>query len=214
MAGVAVSTVLLDIDGTLLDTREFILAAFEHTLAGAGLARPGRVDLAKLVGPPLESIYAVLAGDARAACLVEEHRSFQERNLALAVPFDGAAETLHHLRDRGLRLGAVTSRSRRTSLASLEAAGLLPLLGAVISAEDAPALKPDARHLRAALDALGAPDRGVAMVGDTPADIAGGRNIAALTVAALYGFHGAAVLEAEPDRTIGDIRELPGVLGL
>jgi pyrophosphatase PpaX len=214
MAGVTVSTVLLDVDGTLLDTREFILAAFEHTLACAGLPLPGRVDLAMLVGPPLESIYAGLAGDARAPALVEEHRSFQERNLALAGPFAGAAATLEALRSRGLRLGAVTSRSRRTSLASLDAAGLLPLLGVVVSAEDAVALKPDPRHLQAALDALGADGVGVAMVGDTPADIAGGRNIGALTVAALYGFHGAAVLDAKPDRTIGDIRELPGALGL
>jgi phosphoglycolate phosphatase len=84
----------------------------------------------------------------------------------------------------------------------------------VVSAEDAVALKPDPRHLRAALDALGAPPADVAMVGDTPADIAGGRNIDALTVAAIYGFHGPAVLEAAPDRTIDDIRDLPGVLGL
>jgi HAD superfamily hydrolase (TIGR01509 family) len=206
MAGVTVSTVLLDVDGTLLDTREFIFAAFEHTLRAFELPARSRDELARLVGPPLEAIYRDIGGG--------NEPDFQVANLHLAVAFAGAAETLVYLRDRGVRLAAVTSRSRRTSVASLEQTGLLQLLEAVVSAEDAEALKPDPRHLRAALEALAVDGNGVAMVGDTPADIAGGRNIGAFTVAALYGFHGPAVLDSHPDAGIEDIRDLPRALGL
>jgi HAD superfamily hydrolase (TIGR01509 family) len=207
------ATVLFDVDGTLVDSREFVFAAFEHTLGAFGLAVPARERLARLVGPPLEAIYADLAGAERAAGMAGEHRRFQSRHLELVVPFEGA-DTLAVLRERGLRVAAVTSRSRITSVASLARAGLDGLLDAIVSAEDTVALKPDPRHLQAALDALGADRRGVAMVGDSPADIEGGRSIGAHTVAALYGFHGSAILESKPDRAIEDIRALPEALDL
>jgi pyrophosphatase PpaX len=214
MAGVTISTVLLDIDGTLLDTHELVLAAFEHALRTFDLPIPSRAELSKLSGPPLEAIYAQIAGTERSEGLSLAHRDFQAANLHLAVAYAGAADTLACLRDRGIRLAAVTSRSRRTSIVTLERTGLHSLLEAVISPEDAVALKPDPRHLKAALDALGVDGDGVAMVGDTPADIEGGRNLGAFTVAAFYGFHGSAVAESKPDATIADIRELPEVLGL
>jgi phosphoglycolate phosphatase-like HAD superfamily hydrolase len=135
------------------------------------------------------------------------------RNVDLAVPFDGALDTLRALAERGLRLAAVTSRSRVTSVDSLRHCGLLDALEVVISAEDAEALKPDPRHLQAALSAMGVGCEGAVMVGDTPADIQGGRNLGVHTVAALYGFHGAAVESAQPDDTIDDIRELVELLG-
>jgi phosphoglycolate phosphatase-like HAD superfamily hydrolase len=52
----------------------------------------------------------------------------------------------------------------------------------------------------------------VAMVGDTPVDIEGGRALGAFTVAALYGFLGPAVAESSPDATMDDISDLPGLL--
>jgi pyrophosphatase PpaX len=206
--------VLLDVDGTLLDTREFVLAGFEHAFRALCLPCPPRETLAARVGPPLPAIYAALADPEHAAVLTEEHRAFQKQSLPLVAAFPGAAETLRWLRARGVRLAAVASRSRVTSVDSLWHVGLLGLLEAVVSAEDAEAQKPDPRHLRAALAALGCGECRVAMVGDTPADILGGRSIGALTVAALYGFHGDTVLAAAPDRAIRDIRELPFALGL
>lgn len=212
--GTELRTVLLDVDGTLLDTQEFVFAGFEHAFAAFSLPCPPRDVLAASVGPPLPAIYAKLASADLAGDLTRAHREFQVRSLDLVAVYPGARETLAGLRERGLRLAAVTSRSRMTSVESLRRTGLLDLLGAVISAEDAAALKPDPRHLRAALAALGGDEQGVAMVGDTPADILGGRSIGACTVAALYGFHGEAVLAAEPDAAIHEIRELPGALGL
>jgi HAD superfamily hydrolase (TIGR01549 family) len=211
---VEASTILLDVDGTLLDTREFVFAGFEHALRTLEAPVPSRAELAASVGPPLEAIYAQWVGAEHAVALAREHRAFQVRSMHLVVAYEGALETLSSLRVRGLRLAAVTSRSRSTSVASLDRVGMLGALEAVISAEDAVALKPDPRHLQAALDSLGVGAQGVVMVGDTSADIDGGRNIGALTVAALYGFHGEAVLAANPDRTIRDIRELPRAIGM
>jgi len=205
-------TILLDVDGTLMDTREFVFRGFEHALSLSGGPIPTRAELAARIGPPLEEIYADLVGLERADEMVRSHRAFQAANLGLSRAYPGAADALERLRSAGFRLAAVTSRSRLTSVDSLERCELLPLLEVVISAEDAVALKPDPRHLEAALRALGTTSGGVAMVGDTPADIEGGRNIGATTIGALYGFHGAELLACKPDRCIDDVRELPDAI--
>lgn len=206
-------TVLLDVDGTLLDTREFIFGAYEHALDAAGLPNPGREWLAHQVGRLLEAVYAELA-PGRVPELVELHRSFQVANLGLATPFPGALEVLAGLRERGFALAAVTSRSRRTSVATLELHGMDALFDAIISAEDAVAVKPDPAPLRAALERLERTPAGAVMVGDSVHDGGAAHALGIPFVAATYGFPGEAVLAANPAATIADIRELPGVLAL
>ncbi len=207
--------VLFDIDGTLLDTREFVLASFEFAFVSLGFAPPTREMLVPQIGRRLEDIYADFAGGEFADDLTEIHRSFQTANLNLAVAYEGVPETLASLDAEGVRMAAITSRSRRTSIHSLDRAGIGRFFDTVISAEDTPALKPDPAPLLAALEALGlTPDAGVAMVGDTAHDIQAGRAIGALTIAAAYGFHGDTVHEATPDVLINDIAELPAALGL
>jgi len=83
-----------------------------------------------------------------------------------------------------------------------------------VSAEDAPALKPDPAPLARAYELLGFPDGVVVMVGDAHQDIEAGRAFDANTVGAMYGFHGKALLEASPDYVIGAITELPAVLAI
>ncbi|MEO9254209.1 MAG: HAD-IA family hydrolase, partial [Tepidiformaceae bacterium] len=158
-----------------------------------------------------EDIYAWMSvPDVRP--LVETHRAFQADNLALSVSFEGSAAALEALRDAGLKLAAVTSRSRRTSLLTLERAGLASYFDAIVSAEDGGGLKPDPAPLRHALALLGRDTAGAAMVGDSPHDIAAGKALGLLTVGAIYGFHQSSVVDAQPDRIIAHISELPAAL--
>ncbi|MCZ2108614.1 MAG: HAD-IA family hydrolase [Dehalococcoidia bacterium] len=206
-------TVLFDIDGTLLDTREFILAAMEHALRGHGLPVLAREELARQVGRPLEAIYSDFGARPDAApALVEAHRTFQAENLHLAAAFPGASETLGRLVRAGLKLGAVTSRSRRTSIRTMELAGLAPFFDVIVSPEDAAGLKPDPAPLLFALGRLGESHEYAAMVGDTRHDIEAGKALRMLTVGATYGFAGEAIRESGPDVVIGDIRDLAGVI--
>ena len=204
-------TVLLDVDGTLLDTREFIFAAYEHALGLHGFEVPQRDLLATWVGSPLEDNYALHAHSNAVETLVDAHRAFQRDNLHLSMPFPGTVATLAELKRRGIVLGAVTSRSRRTSIATLELAGIADYFDVVVSAEDAPALKPDPAPLRHALMVVGRDTVGAAMVGDTVHDIAAGRALGIATVGVSYGF-GTGLEAAAPDRVIAAIEELPGAL--
>ena len=131
-----IGSVLFDVDGTLLDTTEFIFSAYEHALSALELPVPTRAQLTVTIGTPLEEIYRGLAG-TRADEGIELHRAFQSERVGAVPAFPGTSEVLVKLSAAGIALAAVTSRSKRTSVRTLEAAGLDSLLGAVVSAEDA-----------------------------------------------------------------------------
>jgi pyrophosphatase PpaX len=200
--------VLFDVDGTLLDTTEFIYGGFDHTLVAHGHARAERAGYARVMGKPLEECYAELAPGCDPALLVETHRTWQAGNLHLSIPYPGAAAILATLREAGLRLAAITSRSRRTSVHTLEQAGLAGYLDLILSFEDVSAIKPDPAPLLLALDRLGVPPAAALMVGDTDADILAGRAAGVRTVGVTYGFHGADILAHTPDVTIDTLGDL------
>lgn len=207
-----IQAVLFDVDGTLLDTTEFIYGGFDHTLAAHGHTPVERARYARVMGKPLDVCYVELAPDGDPALLCETHRTWQAGNLHLSVAYPEADAVLRTLRDAGLRLAAITSRSRRTSVHTLELAGLTGYLDLVLSAEDATAIKPDPAPLRLALERLGVAPAAAVMVGDTDADILAGRAAGTRTVGVTYGFHGEAIHDAHPDATIDRLADLPAML--
>lgn len=76
-----IKAVLFDVDGTLLDTSEFILQSFENTISTHKLAPIPRATLLTFIGPPLTETYGKLAPNLDTSMLIETHRSFQEKNL-------------------------------------------------------------------------------------------------------------------------------------
>lgn len=204
--------VLLDVDGTLLDTTEFIYQGFEYALTTHGYAVRDRVALALVMGKPLADCYTALAPGCDADLLCETHRTWQQGNLHLSIPFPDAEPVLRALQAAGLRLAAITSRSRRTSVHTIEQAGLAGYLDLILSAEDVTRVKPDPDGLLRALTYLGVPPADAVMVGDTDADIVAGRAAGVCTVGVSYGFHGAAMSGHAPDAIIDSLTELPPLL--
>lgn len=200
--------VLFDVDGTLLDTTEFIYGGFDHTLAAHGHAAVQRPRYAAVMGKPLDVCYTELAPGCDPVLLCETHRTWQADNLHLSTPYPETIRVLRALRDAGLRLAAITSRSRRTSVHTIERAGLAEYLDLILSAEDVTAIKPDPAPLLFALERLDVPPAAAMMVGDTDADILAGRAAGVYTVGATYGFHGTEILAHAPDATIDTLADL------
>lgn len=204
---------LFDVDGTLLDSADFVLGAVEYTLRQHHLTPPPRSELARYMGPALAETYRRLAPHLDAAQLCAMHRAWQQQRVAQQPvrAFPHAAEVLTQLRAAGVRCAAVTARSRVSSLGTIESAGLGGLLELVTSLEDAPRAKPHPDALLLTLSRLGVAACDAVMVGDTAADIAAGRAAGMVTVGVLYGFFGAALAEYHPDYLIADLRELVAV---
>jgi len=206
-----IKTILFDIDGTILDTTEFILQASEHSLAANGYPARTRAEIAAHVGESFDDFYGALAQTRlreNLDSLQKAHRDFQKANFNLSKLYPAARETLEELSRRGYKLGAVTSRSKITSLQTLSEAGVSHLFAAVISAEDAADIKPSPVPLLKALDDLGGRPEEAAMVGDSHLDIAAGKAAGLKTVRATYGFHSNSLHEPEPDYFVDDIGAL------
>jgi pyrophosphatase PpaX len=206
-----IRTILFDIDGTLLDTREFILQAFEHALSTYGFPHLRRADFAHRVGSKgLIGIYRDLTGLEDVGHFAEAHRAFQGEHLDLAHPFGETHATLETLASRGFIIAAVTTRSSVNAGATLKGAGIDGYFSALITADDVTNLKPHPEPLLKALGIIGKTAQDAVMVGDTDADIQAGKNAGAFTIGATYGFQDAARLRAEnPDALIDDIGHLP-----
>lgn len=204
-----ITALLFDIDGTILDTREFIIKATEHALSTLGYAVPDRKIIASNVGKPFPDFYYSLSGSKKDIDkLIETHRDFQYKNYNLVVPFPGAVETLRKLKERGYNLCAITTRSKKTAHQTLINSGIYEIFDIIICGEDAKELKPNPAPLFRALELIkGNPESSI-MIGDSHLDIEAGKNAGTKTIRAIYGFHADNLKNPEPDFYINDINEL------
>lgn len=181
--------VVFDIDGTLLDTREYIIQGFEHTLRTHGLPPRPRAEIASHIGKRLDECYDCLAPGAPFTRLKAVHDAFQEENLALVCQFEAATETLATLREAGHKLALWTGRAhgvRETLDVAAVDTGLFEL---IVDPLAVPEGKPHPAGLQHIMTAVGAAPHDVVMVGDAAVDIiAGKRAGVGLTVGLTHGF--------------------------
>jgi pyrophosphatase PpaX len=205
-----IEAVLFDVDGTLLDTREFIYQAYRHTLQSHGLPVRSLDEIAVIMstGKSLQESYRYFSPTYDIGKLCETHRTFQAENLSLSVPFPNTHKTLKELKDAGVKTAAITTRSKRTSIKTLATSGLADYFDVILSGEDVERPKPHPEALLKVLKQLEIQPEKAVMVGDTEADILAGKSAGTKTIGVSYGFHGFKIAEVNPDFIIDDIADL------
>jgi HAD superfamily hydrolase (TIGR01549 family) len=173
--GRALHTVLLDIDGTLIDSNDAHARAWVDALAAHGYVVPF-AQIRPLIGMGGDKLTPKLTGldpESGEATRIGETRSeiFRERELPALRATPGARELLEHLRSLGLELVVATSAREDEVEALLEQTGVADLIEAASSADDAERSKPDPDIVQAALHAVGRPASHSLMIGDTPYDV-------------------------------------------
>jgi HAD superfamily hydrolase (TIGR01509 family) len=167
--------VLLDIDGTLLDSNDAHAQAWSDALREAGY-EIGSETVRPLVGMGSDKLLPRLTGlDAEQGDgkkLVDRRSEiFMKEYLPAVRPFPGARDLLDRMRADGLRLVVATSASDE------ELDGLLRALGAewlhekATSSSDAERSKPDPDIVHVAIGKANANPRDCVMIGDTPYDV-------------------------------------------
>ncbi len=203
-----IQAVLFDVDGTLIDTSEYIYQAYEHSLGRHNHNLLSREELSHLMGKSLEDTYREITGLDAVNPFMEAHRKYQFENAGLAVAFPHSLSTLEALRQKGISIAAVTTRARDTAIETLEEAELFPLIDFFVGFEDVTTPKPDPEGIKKALDFFNVHPSNAIMIGDSPVDVAAGKNAETHTVGVTYGFHGDRIVDTEPDYVIDDIGEL------
>jgi pyrophosphatase PpaX len=207
---------LFDIDGTLLDTTEFVYGSFRSSLLTHMHKEFTWEEISPVLGKSLKECYQLLSGLEMVDHLIEGHRAFQnqEIHLQLVKAYPQAVETLSQLRDNGIRIAAVTSRGGENLLKTLKIGGIAPYLEMVVTDTDVKIHKPDPEGIMKALTFLHIPPERAVMIGDTNIDILAGKNAGVKTIGVTYGFHSRRVIEANPDYVVDTVAEvLPVILG-
>ena len=174
-SGPALRTVLLDIDGTLIDSNDAHARAWADSLRAHGYIVPFE-EVRPLIGMGGDKLVPALTGlapDSGEAKRLSETRSelFLKRELPTLRPTKGARALLEHLTSLGLELVVATSAESSEVQALLEQAGVADLIPLASSADDADRSKPDPDIVKAALRMSGSQAAYSVMVGDTPYDV-------------------------------------------
>ncbi len=208
----AIRTVLFDLDGTLIDSIELILASYRHTLATLGRPPVPDTEWMRGVGTPLRVQLGQWAESPEdLQTLVATYREYNLANHDQMIrPFPGIAELVGQIRAAGLRTGVVTSKNREGTRRGLQLFGLEEAMDVLVCADDVTRPKPHPEPVKQAVRLLDADPATTIFVGDSIHDLHSGRGAGVLTGAVLWGpFRREDLEPAAPDFWL----ETPGDLG-
>ena len=212
----ALTTVLFDLDGTLIDSIQLIIDSYHHTLEAHGL--PPRTDQEWLdgIGTPLRVQFAEWAHDEeRMEAMIATYRDYNIfHHDSRVTVYPGVVEMVQTVRAAGCRTGLVTSKNRVGAFRGLRLAGLEDAMDVVIGADDVTHPKPHREPVDMAVARLGADSSTTVYVGDSVHDMHSGRSAGVRTAAVLWGpFRRPDLEPAAPDHWLHHPRELVTLLG-
>jgi phosphoglycolate phosphatase len=195
----AVRAVLIDLDGTLLDTVLDLHAAANAMLRDLGRREVSVESIRSYVGRGIANLVKrVLAGSMEAAddavppppeALASFKRHYSTENGRNAALFPGVLEGLEALKVLDLPLGVITNKAEAFTLPLLQRTGLFPYFDVIVSGDVLPRLKPDPMPLLWASGRLGVSPVDVLMIGDSVHDFHAGRAAGCHVFLVPYGYN-------------------------
>jgi HAD superfamily hydrolase (TIGR01509 family) len=176
MSTTPLRAVLLDVDGTLLDSNDAHARAWIDTLAESG--RPVEFEtVRRLIGKGGDKLLPEVTGieiDSAEGKRLAKRRAaiFTDRYLPTLQPFPGTRALLERMKADGLALVIATSAKDAELEGLLDRAGIADLIEKEATSDDADASKPDPDIVEAALGKVKRDADECVMLGDTPYDVA------------------------------------------
>lgn len=211
--------IIFDFDGTLADTRGYIVATMHKTMRQLGLPLRPAEECAATIGLPLKGCFQQLypgIQDAEAELYMATYRRLfdKDRDASSVDLFPGVKETLQNLKKKGYLLSIASSRTTRTMVQMLEEKELVSPFSLFIGVTEVQNAKPHPEPVLKTLEALEVPASEALVVGDMPVDILMGSRAGAHTCGVTYGNSTRSeLLEAGADYIIDSFTELESLLG-
>jgi phosphoglycolate phosphatase len=212
--------VIFDLDGTITDSAEGIVASFLHALSHIGAAVPEGDLVAQIVGPPMDDTFrAMELGEHADAAITAFRAEYGARGWAMNTMFDGIAQLLADLRAASVRMGVATSKLEPTARRILAHFELEQYFEVIAGASPDGSRKTKADVLAHALAQLQPLPERVLMVGDRVHDVEGAaaHGIDAVVVGWGYGqadFTDTTTAVAGCAAHVATVAELRTVLGV
>ena len=147
---IPLKAVLLDLDGTLLETVGDIATAANMMRASFGFAPLDPTVIKTYVGKGIANLVAKTLKDAVGevgptalkVAVANFERQYEKCFGDTSIPFPGVVDGLEALRDKGFRLGCVTNKAEKFTLPLLDKTGLSGYFEIILSGDSLPEKKP------------------------------------------------------------------------
>lgn len=207
---------VLDLDGTLVDTAGDLISTLNRVLAGAGLGPMTRADAGSLLGAGARAmiergfrLHDAPLDTATLDRLFAEFIPLYEADIAAeSRPFPGAVEAIDRFAAAGWRLAVCTNKLEGLSRRLLDALELTSRFAAICGGDTFPVRKPDAGHLLGTIARAGGDPASTVMVGDSGTDVAAARNAGVPVVGVTFGYTDEPMASLDPDVAIDRFDQL------
>jgi 2-phosphoglycolate phosphatase len=179
--------VLFDLDGTLADTFPLIVSSWNAAVWPISGRQYSTADVVSRFGVTDTAMLQRELPQHQWDQAVSTYYSHYEANHSIVKVFPGVPELLANLARRGLPLGLMTGKGRRSAIITLRCLGWLSLFGSIVTGDDVIKQKPAPDGLLLVTQQLAVAPQDCVWVGDSPADMKAGKAAGIYTVAA--GWH-------------------------
>jgi phosphoglycolate phosphatase len=213
--------VIVDLDGTMVDTIGDFVVALNGMLADLSLPTVTAQTVESMVGKGSEHLIRSVLGHvlaptdpARAAALYDDalaryQRHYLEVNGRHSAVYPGVIEGLQALRARGLRLACLTNKPTDFARPLLAAKGLDGFFEVMFGGDAFARKKPDPLPLLKTCEHLGTTPARTLMLGDSSNDARAARAAGCPVVLVSYGYnHGEPVRGVDADGFVDSLAEL------
>ena len=214
--------ILIDVDGTLVDSVPDLAYCVDEMMLRLGLPAHGETKVRDWVGNGVErlvrrALIGQLDGEPDEALFAQAYPIFLElyaENTAVRTRlYPGVREGLNWLKAQGYRLGCVTNKAAQFTLPLLKTLGVFDDFEIVISGDTLPQKKPDPLPLLHAAEHFGVAPAKALMIGDSVSDVKAARAAGFAIVCMSYGYnHGQDIREFGPDAVIDSMTEIAELL--
>jgi pyrophosphatase PpaX len=206
------SSVVFDLDGTLVDTIGLIIESYQHAFRTVMGTEVPEARIRSWIGQPLIRCFRE-ASLEHADSLFDTYSAWNAENTErLAGPYAGVDAMLRDLAAAGVRVAVATSKRLEPTRTALTLCGLDGLVDTLVTMEDTARHKPDPAPLLLALDRLGAPPHDAVYVGDAAVDVRAANAAGMAGIGVLWGAGSREDLEAAGAAavvvTVEQLREL------
>ncbi|HEY1997925.1 phosphoglycolate phosphatase [Paraburkholderia sp.] len=213
--------VLIDLDGTMIDTAPDIVDAANRMLGEFRLTPLPFATVSGFIGKGVPNLVRRVLQTARmeervddaAHALAVFNRHYAETNGRLGHVFPGVVAGLDALQRCGYRLACVTNKPQALAAPLLLMSGLSGYLDVLVAGDSIAEMKPEPEPLWHACRLLGAKPEQSVLAGDSPVDVAAAHAAGMPVFIVRYGYAGPGGSEALAcDALIDSLEALPALL--